>query len=125
MAVFDLPTLRQLHVPVALVVGGSAELVGIVEDAALSVQLLVTNCSVADATTRAAELRPLVMIMSEDVYGFDPDSFEALAKDVRSRVITVPVEGLDAEALKARLAAIMLDAEEHRPSWTGGEPGES
>ncbi len=123
MARYDAPTLRQLHVPVALVVGGGPELVRLVEDAALSAQVLVAECTLADVTNRAAELRPLVMIMSEDVYGFDPDSFEALAKDVRSRVITVPTEGLRADVLKARLAAIMLEAEDHRPSWTG-EPGE-
>ena len=119
----DSPTLRQLQVPVALVIGGGRELVRIVEEAAVSAQLLVAECTVAEATTAAAEMRPLVMIMSEDVYGFDPESFEALAQDVRSHVLTVPADNVQTEELKAKLQALMLETEELRPSWTG-EPRE-
>jgi hypothetical protein len=124
MARNDSPTLRQLHVPVALVIGGARELVRVVEEAAVSAQVLVAECTVGEATNAAAEMRPLVMIMSEDVYAFDPDSFEALALDVRSQVLTVPPEGVQAEELKAKLKSLMLEAEELRPSWSSesGEP---
>jgi hypothetical protein len=124
MARNDSPTLRQLHVPVALVIGGARELVRVVEEAAVSAQVLVAECTVGEATNAAAEMRPLVMIMSEDVYSFDPDSFEALAQDVRSQVLTVQLDGVQAEDLKAKLKALMLEAEELRPGWDGesGEP---
>jgi hypothetical protein len=124
MARSDSPTLRQLQVPVALVIGGARELVRIVEEAAVSAQVLVAECTVAEATTAAAEMRPLVMIMSEDVYGFDPESFEALAQDVRSQVLTVPTDHIEPEQLKAKLQALMLETEDLRPSWTN-EPGET
>lgn len=112
------PTLRQMQVPVALVVGGTAELLQTVEQAALSAQVLVAECSVADATNSAAQMRPLVMIMAEDVYSFDPDSFEALARDVRSQVLTVPPGGIRLEDLEAKLENLMLEAENLRPSWS-------
>jgi hypothetical protein len=114
----DAPTLRQMQVPVALVIGGSPELVRSVEEAALSAQLLVAQCGVADATNSAAQMRPLVMIITEDVYSFDPESFEALARDVRSQVLTVPAEGILPEDLEAKLEAMMIEAENLRPSWS-------
>jgi hypothetical protein len=123
MARNDVPTLRQLHVPVALVIGGARDLVRVVEEAAVSAQLLVAECTVAEATTAAAEMRPLVMIINEDVYRFDPESFVALAQDVHSQVLTVPSENIQTEELETKLRQLMLEAEEGRPSWNG-EPGE-
>ena len=123
MSLNDSPTLRQLHVPVALVIGGTRDLVRIVEEAAVSAQVLVAECTVAEATTAAAEMRPLVMIMSEDVFGFDPESFEALAQDVRSQVVTLRPDNIQPEELKAKLKALMLETEDLRSGWTG-EPGE-
>jgi len=122
MARNDAPTLRQMHVPVALVIGCAKDIVQVVEDAALSAQVLVAECTVAEATNAAAEMRPLVMIVSEDVYAFDPDSFEALAQDVRSQVLTVPTENVKPEELNAKLKALMLEADELRPSWAGEPP---
>lgn len=114
----ETPTLRQVQVPVALVIGGTHELVQAVEDASLSAQVLVADCTVAEATNRAASMRPLVMVMPEDVYAFDPESFEALARDVRSRVLTIPTEGIAPDALRGRLEAVMLEAETLRQGWS-------
>jgi len=113
------PTDKQLHVPVVLVVGGTPDLVRAVEEAALGTQVLMTRCALADLTTVAAEIRPLVMVMSEEIYGFDPESFEALAQDVASKVLTVGAGEPRVDELMARLKALMLDAEEHGPGWVG------
>ena len=112
------PTLRQVQVPVALVIGGTAELLQAVEKASLSAQVLVADCPVSEATNTVASMRPLVMVMPEDVYSFDPDSFEALARDVRSKVLTIPAAGMTPETLQSSLEAVMLEAETLRQSWT-------
>ena len=54
---------------------------------------VLTRCAVADVTTVAAEVRPLVIVMSDEVFLFDPDSFRALARDVHSRLLTVRDQG--------------------------------
>ena len=114
----EVPTQRQFRAPVALVVGGTPELVHVVEEAGLSAQVLVTACPVGEATTVAAELRPLVMVMAEDIYDFDPDSFEALARDVRSNVLIVGSEEPGIEELAAKLKALMLESDEFGAAWT-------
>lgn len=113
------PTLRQVQVPVALVIGGNRELIQAVEEAALSAQVLVSECSVSEATNTVASMRPLVMIMAEEVYSFDPDSFEELARDVRSQVLTVPSGGVSVDFIQGKLEAMMLEAENLRPAdWS-------
>ena len=112
-----------MQVPVALVIGGTKELVQAVEQAALSAQVLVAECSVAEATNTVASMRPLVMIMAEEVYSFDPESFEELARDVRSQVLTVPAGGMSVETLQSKLERLMIESEDLRPDWSdeGGE----
>jgi hypothetical protein len=115
----ELPTQRQFRAPVALVVGGTPELVHVVEEAGLSAQVLVTACPVGEATTVAAEMRPLVMVLREDIYDFDPDSFEALARDVRSHVLIVGSDDPPIEELAAKLKTLMLESDEFGAAWTG------
>jgi len=118
----DFPTRKHLRVPVVLVVGGTPALEAVVQDAALRAQVLMTSCPVSEVTTVAAEIRPLVMVMSRDIFGFDPDSFYALARDVHSQLLTVKEEELEVDHLAAQLKALMLEAEEYGPGG-GGEPG--
>jgi hypothetical protein len=114
----ETPTLRQMQIPVALIVGGTEELISSFGEAAVSVQVLVAECSVADAATTAAQLRPLVLVMNDDIYQFDAEGFEALARDVRSRVMRVPTPVPAPAELEAQLTALMQEAENERPSWS-------
>ncbi len=82
-------TLRQFKIPVVLVVGGSEELIAAVSEAALSAQVLVAECTVENATDTAAQMRPLVMIIPEEVYSADSKNFDALARDVRAEILRV------------------------------------
>ncbi len=116
---FEAPTLKQMQIPVALVVGGSDRLISAISEAAVVTQVLVAECSVTDAPTMAAQMRPLVLVMSEDVYGTDREGFDSLARDVRSRVLAVADEDMEPAQLEAQLAELMLEAEGQRPSWTG------
>jgi nucleotide-binding universal stress UspA family protein len=110
-------TLRQFKIPVVLVVGGTEELIAAVSEAALSAQVLVAECTVVDVTDTAAQMRPLVMIIPEDVYQSDASNFEALARDVRAEILRVDADAPGTD-LEADLARLMARAEAKRPSWT-------
>ncbi|MCA9622771.1 MAG: hypothetical protein KC731_27315 [Myxococcales bacterium] len=114
----EVPTLRQFKIPVVLVVGASEELLGLVSEAALTAQVLVSECSVADTINTAAQMRPLVIIMPEDVYRQDDRNYEALARDVRAKILRVPRGSLDTDELLPELMRLMQEAEAQRPSWT-------
>jgi hypothetical protein len=115
----DVPTLRQFKIPVVLVIGGSEALIGVVSEAALSAQVLVAECALEDATDTAAEMKPLVLIMGEATYSEDPEGFEALARDVRAKILRVLDSQLDAHVLEPLLTSRMVEAEAQRPSWNG------
>ena len=83
----EYPTHRQLRAPKVLVVGGTPDVAAAVDEAAVAAQVLVTRCALAHVTTVAADIRPLIMVMSEEVFLFDPESFRALARDVHSRLL--------------------------------------
>ena len=105
------------------VVGGTPDLTAVVQEAAVAAQVLVTGCAFADVTTVAAEIRPFVIVMSNEVFGFDPDSFRALARDVHSRLLTMREGQLDVGRLEGQLKALMLEAEDFEPN-SGDEPGQ-
>lgn len=111
-------TLRQFKIPVVLVIGGSEALIAAVSEAALSAQVLVAECPVVNATDTAAQMRPLVMIIPDDVYDADASNFDALARDVRAEILHVDPSGVLASELEPELAKLMAQAEAKRPSWT-------
>ncbi len=111
-------TLRQFKIPVVLVIGGSEALIGAVSEAALSAQVLVAECTALSATDTAAQMRPLVMIIPDDVYTSDSSNFDALARDVRAEILHVDTEGVLASELEPELTRLMAKAEAKRPSWT-------
>jgi hypothetical protein len=115
----EVPTLRQFKIPVVLVIGGSEELLGEISNIAVSAQVLVSECGAQEATDTATQMLPLVLIMEEDVYKADSNNLEALARDVRAKIMRVGAGPHQAEILAAELQKLMAEAEEQRPSWTG------
>jgi hypothetical protein len=113
----DYPTNKQLRVPVVLVIGGTSDLAALVEKAAVGAQVLVTRCALADVTTVAAEIRPLVIVMSDEIFLFDPEAFRALARDVHSRLLTVREQERRVAVIEGALKALMAEAEDF-----GSEP---
>ncbi len=112
----DAETLRDMKIPVTLVVEGGADLLAAVGSAALSAQVLVAECGISDATDTAAQMRPLVIVVPADIFDSDPDGFQTLARDVRAQVMRVPADFAAAE-LEEKLKTLMLEAEAKRPSW--------
>jgi hypothetical protein len=70
----------------------------------------VEACDVGSVATQAARWRPLVIVVTDDVYAFDRLEFDALARDVGARILALPSEELSTEALKSRLLAALLTA---------------
>lgn len=70
----------------------------------------VVSCELRDVPTRVAELWPFAIIMSDDLYTFDSAEFDALARDVKARLITVRVLASSSVPSEAELAAKLQEA---------------
>lgn len=75
--------------PTVMAVGAGPELTGRCRTAATAAKAFFEWTDVAGANTAAARCRPLVLVISEDVYAFDAQEFEALARDIRARLLRV------------------------------------
>jgi hypothetical protein len=94
-----------------LVVGGPQGLLECAQSASRSVPgAEVVSCELRDAPTRVAELWPFAIVMSDDLYGFDAAEFDALARDVRARLITVHVDSATSIPQASELAEKILEA---------------
>ena len=77
-------------VATVVVVGGPDELVAAVTSAAgLAAGARVVSADLASAATLVATHRPFAIVMSDDIYAFDSDEFEALARDVGALLLRV------------------------------------
>ncbi len=104
-------TLETAPATTVLVVGGPHALIACTQQAARSVPpAQVVSCELRDAPTRVAELWPFAIVMSEDLYAFDSAEFDALARDVRARLITVTVDASSAIVEAATLGDKILEA---------------
>ena len=94
-----------------LVVGGPTQLIDCTRRAATVVPLAnVTTCELRDAPTRVAELWPFAIVMSDDLYAFDSAEFDALARDVRARLITLTIDLRNPVAQEQTLREKLLEA---------------
>jgi hypothetical protein len=104
-------TLEANPATTVLVVGGPQALIECTQKAARSVPTAqVVSCELRDAPTRVAELWPFAIVMSDDLYGFDAAEFDALARDVRARLITLAVESTTSIPQAGELGAMILEA---------------
>lgn len=70
----------------------------------------VVGTDLAGAATQVASTRPFAVVISEEIYGFDSDEFDALARDVQASVITIPTDGLAARQMQERLDPRLSEA---------------
>jgi len=110
----DTPTFRRQDVPMALVIGGSETLLRSVAKAALTAQVFLAECTVNDALNTAAEMKPLVLILPEDVYSADSLAYEELARDVQAGLLRVNQDNIDLVYIENELIALMMTAESVR-----------
>jgi hypothetical protein len=106
-------TLPSLAAPTVLAVSCPPELVARCAEAIAPLGLALQACGFLEAATMAAERRPLAIVVVEDVYAFDPDEFDALARDVRASLVRVE-EGITVPKLELILEAAVDDAAQRR-----------
>lgn len=115
----DLPTARVQPAPVVLAIGCSPELGRRCREAAIAGQSLVVEADILSAANTAAQTRPLVIVMLEDVYAFDASSFNELAADVRARLVLLTDEHVSQQDLETMLVGAIVEAESSRESFHG------
>ena len=113
----DLPTARVQPAPIVLAIGCSAELGRRCREAAIAGQSLVVEADVMSAANIAAQTRPLVIVLLEDVYAFDASSFNELAADVRARLVLLADDQISQSELENILVGAIVEAESSRESF--------
>lgn len=103
--------------PTVLAVGCTEQIVQRCAKALTKIGAVVKECSIAGAVNVAVERKPLVILMLEDVFAFDPNEFTALARDLRSTLVRVEPD-VDEESLEGLLAVAISRALSHRDERT-------
>lgn len=116
MSRWDAETLRSSNVPTVLVIGASPEFLARCRSGSAKAGAVVISSTVQAATTTAAERRPVAIVLTADIHGFDPGAFAALAKDVRATLVTVPDEAIPSPALESAIEKAVTSALRRRPS---------
>src|SRR5688500_6928660 len=108
----SVPTFRPERTPVVLVAGGTDELLAAAQRAAQieSPSIVVEACGAVTAATVAASVRPFVLVLSQDIYSFDPTEFSALARDVQAELVVVKVSTGNAGLLEQALRPSLRNA---------------
>src|SRR6185436_17617292 len=100
--------------PTVLVVGAGAELIERCRRSAETAKSFLELADMANAATMAARCRPMVIVLTEDLYAFDPEEFDALARDVRGKVIRVADELVPQLELDARILGAIAEVKRTR-----------
>lgn len=113
-------TAPAIPAPSVLAVSCPAELLARCAEALLSIGVGLRECGFVNAATVVAERRPLAIVIVKDIYLFDPDAFDALARDVQASLVRVD-EDIPTPTLELLLATAIDDAAARRseplPAW--------
>lgn len=87
-----------------VVVGGPRELIDATRlSAGVAAAAKIETAEIGNAATVIATSRPFAIVMSEDVYAFDPVEFDSLARDVRATLFKIAVGGIEVSKLERTL----------------------
>jgi hypothetical protein len=104
------PTLETTPTTSILLVGPTPELLEATQRAAQAVPSAeIVSCELKEAATRVAELWPFAIVMTDDLYAFDSAEFDALARDVQARLITV-ADATNANRIERKLRPQLVEA---------------
>jgi len=107
-------TKKRHDFPIVIVVGGSQELAAQCVEASRRLGAVIKEIDVENLSTEVARHLPFAVVMPQALYDFDRAEFDALAHDVRTRVIPVPAEGLPTERIQEFLVDAALLSETRR-----------
>jgi hypothetical protein len=108
----DAPTVRPVRPPVVLVVGGPDELAEAARRVAQreSPTITVEVCGASDAASAASSSRPFALVLSQDIYGFDPNEFAALARDVQADLVVLKLKQVNIGFLEQAMRPSLRNA---------------
>jgi hypothetical protein len=106
------PTREQFASTSIVVVGGPDTLVEAVRRGAgdVSRSCRVVRAQLASAANHVARERPFAIVISDELYAFDADEFDALARDVRADLLALPTAEVPIGALYERLLPLLRNA---------------
>jgi hypothetical protein len=117
-------TVAALTAPSVLAIACTPELVARCREALEGIGVGLRECSFVEAPTVAAERRPLAIVMLEDLYAFDPEELDALARDVQASLVRVDEDASVAMLellLTAAIDAAAARRSELLPAWGTSE----
>src|SRR4051794_30811508 len=94
--------------PTVLTIGCSPQLRERCAAAITAIGAILLHGELAQAPTLVAERRPLAIVLPQALYDFDPEEFDALARDVSASLLRV--EGDISEAMLELLLGAAIDA---------------
>ena len=107
-------TLKTPQQPMILAVACGPRVRDYCRDAGLEVGAGVRACGVDAITTEAAALHPLVIVVPEELYWFDRKELDALAIDVRARIVPVQGEQMAYDELRVLVISALKSAQRMR-----------
>ena len=108
------PTTPHKVLPCVLLVGVDPSLEPLCrQSAALASGARLEVCDMASVTTRAAELRPIALIVPRAILDFDPAEFIALARTVNATLVPLEADP-SAPGARANLVKLLRDAHKRR-----------
>lgn len=130
----DHTTLTAVIAPTVITIGCAPDLNQRCARALASTGVTFKDCEMSRAATMIATLQPLVIVLVEDLYAFDPEEFDALARDVRASLLRVEEDiaeaklelllgaAIDATLERRKQGGAVVSkrpAEAELPSWRG------
>lgn len=108
----DRRTREQLAFVSVVVVGGPDTLIEAVRRCAggVSRSARVIRTQIARAATDVARERPFAIVVSDPLYAFDPEEFDALSRDVKAVLIAIHTAEVHGDVLYERLLPLLRDA---------------
>lgn len=107
-------TLKTPQQPMILAVACGTRVRDFCRDVGLEIGAGVRACAVEAITTEAAALHPLVIVLPEELYWFDRRELDALAIDVRARIVPVQGEQIAYDELRVLVGSALRSAQRMR-----------
>jgi hypothetical protein len=106
------PTPLITHVPLVLAVGCPPSMVQRCMEVATPWGVVIAESDLMNMRTEAARARPIALLMTRDVYAFDPEEFQALAQDVGAVLVVARSEAFAATQIERLLGLPALRGED-------------
>jgi hypothetical protein len=102
--------------PLVLVVGCPAEFVGTCREAGARLGVAVRECDVRSIRTAVGLSQPFAVIVTEDLYQFDPEAFDTVARQVPASLVRIDSKHAREENVRELLVNAVFESAAGRGS---------